>query len=696
MSDELKEISQSVPSGLKTLIEGYADYAAEVVLERAIPAIDGLKPSQRRILYTMYRNNNTHLTKSANVVGEVMKLHPHGDGAIYDTLVHLVDEGHYMNVPYISGKGNYGRVTYNEPPAASRYTECMLSHESALLFGEMDGVDMIPSYDNKFTEPATLPVAFPSILVNPSQGIAVGLASNIPSYNLSELIEATIELIETGGISKPLAPDFPNGAVYIRDDTELKRIMKRGKGKIKLRGKWHIEGKSIIIDELPYYTNVERIMKVMNLEDSVADVRDETDFNGLRLVIECKAKTRVNEALTVLLRDTSMQMTISTNISVIIGGKPRTLGVTELLKEWVAYRKKVLKKQLTYNLQTVGVDIDKYTLLVALLKNKDALNQYIEAVKVSEAAGRKFLFDFLQAPAVAYDWVMSLSFKTISNAAAKEKKLADLKEEQASIKRDLENIEGVICRQLREISKKYYRPRKTDIGSDDYTYNRAEKSRPAAVRCFVVINDKFIKKYQTKPDTKAIECKSDDSILFVDNQSRILRLDLSGVEFYKNGSGHYLPVLLGIPDDFNVLDYHKESREKDVYLYRDGYVSIIDWGSRIDSGKKYKVYRGAVPSMIEDAFTYLPKTPYVVCYTANKQIGVAETVFMEKSASARTKLITVGVDDYIKYACGVTAEELQQLFPQYEKYLGKCKRLKKIDTFDFTLFKELLSRASRN
>lgn len=689
--DNFKEINSEVPGGLKELIKGYADYATEVVLERAIPAIDGFKPSQRRIAFTMYRNNNKHLTKSANVVGEVMKLHPHGDGAIYETLVHMVDEGQYMNVPYISGKGNFGKVYFTEGAAASRYTECMLSPESELLFGEMDGVDMVPSYDNKFTEPSILPVAFPSILANPTQGIAVGMASNIPAFNLVELNNATIELIETGSIKKPLAPDYCTGAVYIKDEAELEKIMKKGKGKIKLRGKWHIEGKSYVIDEIPYYTNVDRIKSVMENDDNVADVRDESDFHGLRLVVECRSKARMEEVLVTLLRDTSMQMSITTNISVIINNKPKSLGVVELLNEWVKFRRRVLKKQLKLELMNVRVDIDKYSLLVKLLNDQKALNDYIQAVRVSEVEGKRFLRDFGDAYNETYDWIMGLSFKSISNIKNKEKKLSELKVQEQILIGKIDNIDKVICDQLREINRKYGKERKTTIGTDDYVYNKAEKAKPEAVKCYVIINDKFIKKCQVRIDNKAIECMSDSNILFIDSKARMLRLDLSEIEFYRGGTGVYLPVALGIDDDFRIIDYRLEQHQKSVYFYRDGYVSVVDWGSRMDSKKKYKVYQRAVSPYVESAFSYLPNKPYVVCLTTNRKIGVASTNFTEKTASARTKIIDIDRDDEIWYACGATLEELLRLCPSFSKYMNKCKRLKAGDTFDIEYFKELVS-----
>lgn len=683
------DMEVSIPSGLKALIKGYADYASEVVLERAIPTIDGLKPSQRRILYTMYRNKNVNLTKSANVVGEVMKLHPHGDGAIYDTLVRLTDEGQYMNIPYISGKGNFGRVYFTEPAAASRYTECKLSPEAKLLFGEMRGVDMIPSYDNKFKEPSLLPVAFPSILVNPTQGIAVGMASNIPAFNMVEVNNAVISLIENGKVDDVLVPDYGVGGVYVKDEVELKKIMTKGRGRIKLRGKWHIEGKSIVIDQIPYYTNVDRIMSVMKQDVNVSDVRDESDFDGLRVVIECKSKAKIDDVLVVLLRDTSMQLSMTSNISVIIDNKPKTMGVIELLKEWVKFRKKVLKKTFKLDLESVQYEIKRYTFLLKLLNNQECFDAYIENVKRSENEGRMFLLKFdKSATQDIVDWVMGLSFKSIANIGNKQKHLDGLYVTERELKDKLANLSGVICSQLREINAAYGLPRSTEITTEDIVYKKEEKERPIPTKVYVEISDKFIKKHTIKLQN-AIECMSDDNILLIDSYGRVLRINLESIDLYRGGTGLYIPVLLGIKDDFEIVDYNIEQSKKVVYFYRDGYVSTFDWGTWVGNKRKMKVQTKAVSTQIANALTYLPEKPYIVCITKNGKLGIAKTEFVEKSPTARTKLIGVDSDDEIVFCVGASINDLFLVISNYQYYMGKCKTIRKSDTFNKDYIREM-------
>lgn len=687
-----KEISineASIPSGLRNLIKGYSDYASEVILERAIPAIDGLKPSQRRILYTMYRNKNTNLTKSANVVGEVMKLHPHGDGSIYETLVHLTDETMYQTIPFISGKGNFGRVYFTEGAAASRYTECKLSPQSKLLFGEMDGIDMMPSYDNKFKEPVSLPVAFPSIAVNPTQGIAVGMASNIPAFNMVEINNAVIDLIEKGDINYLLAPDYAVGGEYVRNDRELKSIMDTGRGKIKLRGKWHTEGKSIVIDEIPYYTNIDRIADVAKKCMSVSDVRDESDFDGMRLVIDCKAKNRVDEVVSYLLKESSLQLTTTANISVIIKGKPRTLGIKDLLKEWIEYRKGVLNRKLNIDLDAVQYDIERYTFLISLLSDKEKTDSYISAVKKSEIDGRNYLKSIGRVNNSIIDWVMGLSFKSISNLDSKKKHLNDLYESEKLLKEQIADISKVIVKQLKQINKEFGTPRKTEISTRDYVFEKEVEEKPAAYTVYYTIKNKFIKKQYGYSDG-SYECMSDDSILMIDTLGRVLRVNIEDIPFSSGSDvGTYIPVYLGVEDNFEIVDFNVEEKKIVRYLYKDGYVSQFSFGQWIGNRRRIKIIQNGTSTDSPMIIGYVSDKPFMAFYTKNGKFGIASTDFKVKCSTARTKLVGVDSDDEIRFAVGCTATDLINLVTNSGTYINKCKRIKSYDTLNIDYFREL-------
>lgn len=678
-----------IPSGLRNLIKGYSDYASEVILERAIPSIDGLKPSQRRILYTMYRNKNTNLTKSANVVGEVMKLHPHGDGSIYETLVHLTDETMYQTVPFINGKGNFGRVYFTEGAAASRYTECKLSPQSKLLFGEMNGIDMIPSYDNKFKEPSLLPVAFPSIVINPTQGIAVGMASNIPSFNMVEINNAVIDIIEKGDIDYVIAPDYTVGGEYVKNDKELQSIMDTGRGKIKLRGKWHTDGKSIIVDEIPYYTNIDRIAEVAKKCQAVSDVRDESDFDGMRLVIDCKAKNRVNEVIGYLLKESTLQLTTTANISVIIDNKPRTLGIKELLKEWIKYRKGVLSRKLNIDLDAVQYDIKRYTFLIALLSDKEKTDKYINAVKKSEIDGRNYLKSLGNADNGIIDWIMGLSFKSISNLSSKQKHLNDLYASEKLLKEQIADIDSVIVNQLKQINKEFGTPRRTDISNKDYVFEKETEEKPEAYIVYYSIKNKFIKK-KYYAEEGSYSCMSDDSILMIDTLGRVLRVNMEDIPF-SNGTemGTYIPVYLGVEDNFEIVDYNVEEKKIVRYLYKDGYASQFSFGQWIGNRRRIKIIQNGTSTDSSQIIGYVSDKPFMAFYTKNGKFGIASTDFKVKSSTARTKLVGVDIDDEIKFAVGCDAGDLLNLVTNSGTYMGKCKNIKGYDKLDLAYFREL-------
>lgn len=688
----------NVPDGLRHLIKGYSDYVSEVVLERAIPSIDGLKPSQRRILYTMYKNKGGNsLTKCANVVGEVMKLHPHGDGAIYDTLVHLVDVAEYQNISYIEGKGSFGKVYFTEKAAASRYTECKLSDSSKLLFGEMNGVNSVPSYDNKFQEPALLPVAYPSILCNPTQGIAVGLASNIPSFNMVEINNAVIDLIEKGSIDYVLAPDFGTGGEYVLNNAELQRIMDTGRGKIKLRGQWHIEGKNIVVDKIPYYTNLDAIDKVAKEIVGVSDTRDESGFDGFRYVIECRAKSRVNEVLYQLIRDSDIQMTVTSNISVIVNNEPKTIGILELLKEWIEFRKGVLNKKLNLDLQAVQADITRYEFLVSLLENKKALDEYIDQIKISSIAGKAFLREFREGtPDEIIDWVMGLSFKSISNITQKKDHLDGLYESEKDIKSQLANIEGVICSQLREINAKYGNiyHRKTVVSTQDYVFEK-EEVIPDIYPVTVFIENKFIKKVKSMyvPDDKGdLSCMSDESILMCDSKGRILRICLDELpDSSINDRGTYIPVHLGLVDDFEIMYVDVEKDEEVTFLYSDGFASVFNLGEWMGMKRKARTIQNGISPYAENIINLIDnEKPYTCVWTKLGKFGIIENNFKRKSRTARTRVLNLNERDSILYSVGCTEDDIFRIVSHPEKYMGVSKFPKSEDNFSAEEFNKLL------
>ena len=364
-----------------TLETNYMPYAMSVILSRAIPEIDGFKPSHRKLLYTMYKMGliNGARTKSANIVGQTMKLNPHGDAAIYDTMVRLSRGYEALLHPFVDSKGNFGKAYSRDMQwAAPRYTEAKLAPICTELFAEIDKdtVDFVDNYDNTMKEPSLLPVRFPSILANPTTGIAVGMASSICPFNLRELCETTIALIKDpeADISETLkAPDFAGGGLLLYDRDVIDTIYKTGRGGFKIRAKYNYDrdGKCIDITEIPPTTTAEAIIdKVIEKFKSgslreISDIRDETDKSGLKITIDLKKGTDPDKLMQKLYKATPLEDTFSCNFNVLIAGAPRVMGVGEILNEWIAFRTECVKRRVYFDLSKAK---DKLHLLEGLQK----------------------------------------------------------------------------------------------------------------------------------------------------------------------------------------------------------------------------------------------------------------------------------------------------------------------------------------
>lgn len=693
------ELLNNVPEGLIHLTKGYLDYAKEVVIDRALPGIDGFKPSQRRILYTMkYIEKVKDNTKCANVAGAVMKLHPHGDSSIYSTMTRMVKSAEVMPVAFIEGKGTFGKIYNNDVPAASRYTECRLAPISDELFKEMDGVQMVPSYDSKLMEPVLLPVTFPSVLINPTQGIAIGIASNIPSFNFHDVNNATIELIETGNISKPLVPDFTTKGYYVRNDKELEKLMNTGKALFKLRGKWHTEGKTIVIDEIPYYTTVNAIMSDIKDVAGIADVRDESDRNGLRLAIDCSNKKIMDTVLTEVLKNSKLQMSFSSNIVVIIDNKPCVIGVTELLRRWVDFRKGVISKQLESDLKKVEYSISSYEVLVDLLSTDSKRKEFVDLLMESEGKARAYLSSHYPGKDACFDWILGLSLKSISNVDSKRRHLNSLKDNKAAIEKDLADVGAVIVRELKDLNRRYSFPRNTVITDEDYVFEKEDEVvKAVATPCIVAVNDKFIKKLRYNLVNEgvkgAIKCMSDDVISFLDDKGRLFRVKLDNIDYCNTyDKGTYLTGYLEIDDDYEIVGYEIIEDKEVAYLYSDGYVSVINYNEWCDSRRCTKITQNGTTDKAHLIMSEVDlNKPYVMLTTKQGRFGFASTEFKHKARTARTKLISVKDGDSIVNAVGVTYSDMINIISSPESYNGKLTPIKKTDTFNSEYYTELIN-----
>ncbi len=485
-------VEQNIDS---TIRENYMPYAMSVILSRAIPEIDGFKPSHRKLLYTMYKMGllNGARTKSANIVGATMKLNPHGDSAIYDTMVRLSRGYEALLHPYVDSKGNFGKFYSRDMAwAASRYTEAKLDKICNELFRDIDKdtVDFVDNYDNTMKEPSLLPVAFPSVLVNTNTGIAVGMASNICSFNLKEICETTAALIRDPNhdVMQTLpAPDFIGGCQIIYDESALHQVYETGKGGIKLRARYRYDKSANCIDVLsiPSTTTCEVIIeKIIDLVKTgkikdIADVRDETGIDGLKITIDLKRGVDPDRLMAKLYRFTTLEDSFSCNFNVLIGGVPRVLGVKALLEEWIAFRiecvrrrtyfdrnKKAEKLHLLKGLEAILLDIDK---AVKIVRETDEEAEVVPNLMIG------FGIDEVQAEYVAEIKLRHLNreyiLKRTAEIEALEKEIAELDE----ILKSKTRIKTIIVKELKEIAEKYGQPRKSIIIYEDIVSYTEEK-----------------------------------------------------------------------------------------------------------------------------------------------------------------------------------------------------------------------------
>jgi DNA gyrase subunit A len=471
---------------VETLQENYMPYAMSVIVSRALPEIDGFKPSHRKLLYTMYKMGllTGARTKSANIVGQTMRLNPHGDAAIYETMVRLARGNESLLHPYVDSKGNFSKAYSRDMAfAASRYTEAKLEAICTELFSEIerDTVDFVPNYDNSTTEPVLLPAKFPSILVNSNIGIAVSMASNICPFNLAEVCK-TAELImknpetDTSDIISTLqAPDFPGGGYIIYNEDELRQICETGRGSFKVRSKYSYDKAEncIEVTEIPPTTTVEAIIdKIVEHVKSgkikeVSDTRDETDLSGLKLTIDLKRGTDPDALMQKLFRLTTLQDTFSCNFNMLIAGNPRVMGVAEILSEWAAFRTECVKRRIYFEMNKKK---DKLHLLLGLRKILLDIDKAIKIIRETEEESEVvpnlmigFGIDEIQA-----DYVAEIKLRHINKEyiLKRTNEIEDLKrqiEEAEAILGSERKIKSLIIDDLREIAKKHGKPRKTEL-----------------------------------------------------------------------------------------------------------------------------------------------------------------------------------------------------------------------------------------
>jgi DNA gyrase subunit A len=580
-----------------TLETNFMPYAMSVIISRAIPEIDGLKPSHRKLLYTMYKMGllppSANKTKSANVVGQTMKLNPHGEGAIYATLVRLTRGSESLLHPLIDSKGSFGKQYSRDMAfAASRYTECKLDPICAELFNgiDRDAVDFTDNYDNTIKEPVLLPTSFPNILVSPNQGLAVGIASQICSFNLTEVCDAAIQILkkENTGVKELMnilkAPDFPTGGQLIYNEKAIEEIYSTGNGSIRVRARYTYDKSQNCIDiyQIPYTATIEAVQeKVEQLVKEgkireINDIRDETDLGGLKITIDLKRGAEPEKIMAKLFKLTQLEDSFRCNFNVLIAGTPRLLGVKDILTEWIAFRIECVKRELYFDL---GKKRDKLHLLNGLEKILLDIDKAIKIVRETKSESevvpnlmKAFGIDEIQADYVAEIRLRHLNREYILERT---KEIEELEKEIAEISDILESPEKqkkIIIKQLENVRKKYGKQRMTQIIYADETEADEDEEEVENYPVHVILTrEGYFKKItaqslrgndeQKLKDGDGIalekEAQNTDDILFFTDKGQVYKSRMYEFDNIKASLlGDYIPAKLAFDDGEKIIYAH--------------------------------------------------------------------------------------------------------------------------------------------
>ncbi len=662
----------------ETLEVNYMPYAMSVIVSRAIPEIDGFKPSHRKLLYTMYKMGllTGGRTKSANIVGQTMRLNPHGDAAIYETMVRLAKGNETLLHPFVDSKGNFGKVYSRDMAyAASRYTEAKLDPICGELFRDIDSdtVDMVDNYDATMKEPSLLPTTFPNVLVSANQGIAVGMASNICSFNLKEICDTTIALMknEDHDILETLpGPDFSTGGQLLYDEAATREVYATGRGSFRLRSKWRYvkEGNLIEITEIPYSTATEVIMdKVAELIKAgkireISDMRDETDLGGLKLTIDLKRGVDPDKLMQKLFRMTPLQDSFACNFNILIAGMPRVMGVGEILAEWTAWRMDCVKRRIFFQIQKkqdrlhllkglerILLDIDK---AISIIRETELETEVVPNLMIG------FGIDEIQANYVAEIKLRNINkeyiLKQTKATSQLEQEIADLQDTLNSNRK----LKNVIIQELQQVSEKYGQPRKTEIIYDaaDLEPEKEEDQVPDYPVTVFLSKEGYLKKITAQSlrmsgEQKFKEGDSLDYSREATNRAELLvftdkfqcyKTRLSDFDDGKASLlGDYLPTKLGFDQGENILQvvFPGDSKGFVLFFFENGKVAKVPLSAYETKTNRKK---------LTGAFSDKSRAVKIMALEADAQIALYSTdgramIFSTADLLPKTTRSTIGV-----------------------------------------------------
>ena len=663
-----------------TLEINYMPYAMSVIVSRALPEIDGFKPAHRKLLYTMYGMGllKGARTKSANIVGSTMHLNPHGDAAIYDTMVRMGRSNESLLVPFVDSKGNFGKAYSRDMAyAASRYTEAKLEQVCEELFRDIDKdtVDFVPNYDGTTTEPTLLPVTFPTILANNTLGIAVGMASNICSFNLAELCSATIALMkdEQADLASILpAPDFVGGGQILYDAAEMQNVLENGRGSVRVRAVWRYDKANNCIDvtRIPPTTTVEAIMdKITELVKAgkireISDMRDETDLNGLKLTLDLKRGQDPDRLMTRLFKATPLEDSFACNFNVLIGGQPRVLGVRQILLEWIAFRAECVRRRTYYDLQgkqkrlhllkglkAILLDIDK---AIEIVRNTGEESEVVPNLMIG------FGIDEVQAEYVAEIKLRHLNREYILKRTEEIEELEDAIADLQDILKRPARINKIIMGELSAVEKKYGQPRRCEILYDlpKETEEEQQQEIPDYPVHLFFTRDGYFKKItpQSLRMSGEQKLKDGDELLFTCESTNAAELLFftNHQQVYKSRAADFADTKASVLGDYVASKLGMDEGETPIYMvvtgnytgwmlffYQNGKcakVPLSSYQTKLNRRKLLKAYSDKTELA---AIRYLPEETELAIFTSNSRLLLAGSALIPEKATRDTAGVNV-------------------------------------------------------
>lgn len=685
----------------ETIEKNYMPYVMSVIVSRAIPEIDGFKPSHRKLLFTMYKMGllTGARTKSTNIVGSTMKLNPHGDAAIYETMVRLTRGNGALLHPFVDSKGNFGKQYSSDMAyAASRYTEAKLDPICNEIFGgiDKDAVDMVDNYDSSMKEPVLLPTAFPNVLVSPNMGIAVGMASKICSFNLGEVCDGTIAMLEDPDITTDelldiiKAPDFSGGAGIIYDKEKLREIYNTGEGSFTLRARYTYDKNENCIEilEIPYSTTIELILKKITdmIKDGslkeVTDARNEIDLHGFKLTLDLRRGTDPEKLMSKLFKKTPLQDNFACNFNILIDGTPRTMGIGEILKEWIRFRMSCVKRELSFDLKKKN---EKLHLLLGLGEILLDIDKAIKIVRETEKEAdvvknlmKGFNIDEIQAEYIAEIKLRHLNREYILQRISEINDLQKEIEELRSIISSETKLKKYIAKQLKEIKAKYALPRKTRLIYEEDVSEYTEEDYIENYNVHLVLTrDGFFKKI-TLLSLRASSIRGSDEhklkegdvityeqdaenineLLFVSDRQKIYKARVCDFDQVKASSlGEFVPAKLDFDDGEKVIAMRAlkgyEPSHNIIYIFKNGKgvkIPVSSYETKANRKKLINAYSDASPIV---AAIYESEPFELMLGSKNGKAMIINTKLIpikNTRTSIGVTLFTLKKDDEVKFA----------------------------------------------